>query len=27
VSENVVEASLIALVDAIEYKLMIGESR
>jgi 2-isopropylmalate synthase len=25
VSENVVEASLIALVDAIEYKLMIGE--
>jgi len=26
VSENVVEASLIALTDAIEYKLMIGES-
>ena len=25
VSENVVEASLIALIDAIEYKLMIGE--
>lgn len=25
VSENVVEASLIALVDAIEYKLMIGD--
>ena len=25
VSENVVEASLIALIDAIEYKLTIGE--
>ena len=27
VSENVVEASLIALVDALEYKLMIGENK